>query len=348
MIPENLRDALGLALGMFPRPLGDVFLGPLLAMTVLAASSLGIFDLLADGPKTSEQIAGECGNHVIAISKLLRALYASGYLKWSDGRYGLTRMSERWLLSRSAKSIHFAVLHRAIDFRFMDFERYVRTGEARKFHQELNDEDWIQYHRGQASQAKLILQEVVSRIPVPKGASKMLDLGGGHGLYSLSLCERYPNLHSRVLDLAIPLQDESAMAHSAGSRVRFQKADILIEPLEAESADLILLANVTHHFDASTNRQLFRRAADALRPGGFLVVLDLMRGDSVTESQQIEALMDLYFGAASGAQLWTPTEIQTWQHEAGLQPRSPVALHLLPDCRIQSAQKPSGNSKQGA
>jgi SAM-dependent methyltransferase len=168
----------------------------------------------------------------------------------------------------------------------------------------------------------------------------MLDLGGGHGLYSLALCEHYPALHSRVLDLATPLQHETSIAYpGAASRVHFERVDILTAPLGADSADLILLANVSHHFDESTNRRLFDRIADALRPGGVFIVLDLMRADSVTESTQIEALLDLYFGAASGAQLWTIEEIQRWQQEAGLQPLSPATLRMLPDCKIQSAQK---------
>jgi SAM-dependent methyltransferase len=102
---------------------------------------------------------------------------------------------------------------------------------------------------------------------------------------------------------------------------------------------LVLLANVIHHFDESANRRLFHRVADTLRPGGIFVVLDLMRASSVEESSQIEALMDLYFGAASGAQLWTAMEIQSWHQEAGLEPLSPSALRLLPDCKIQSARK---------
>ena len=80
MIPETVAEWIGLKLGFIPRPLGDVFLGPLLARTVLAASSLGVFDLLAHGPRTVEQLSAECGNHTTATSKLLRALYASGYL----------------------------------------------------------------------------------------------------------------------------------------------------------------------------------------------------------------------------------------------------------------------------
>jgi SAM-dependent methyltransferase len=339
--PGNLRERIALALDLIPRPLGDVLLGPLLAKAVIAASSLGVFNALADRPRTVEEVGAQCGSDVEATGKLLRALYASGYLKWRDGLYGLTRMSQRWLLTGSAKSMHFAVLHRAIDLRFMDFDRYVRTGESRDFHKELTQEDWVCYHSGQASQARLIVEEVSNRSPIPAGASEMLDLGGGHGLYSLAFCQRHPGLHSRVLDLATPLQRcTTTFLPGIHKRVQFEVADIRTASLGTNSADVALIANVIHHFDESINLCLLNRVAGALRPGGIVIVLDLVRPNSVCMSSQIEALLDLYFGAASGAQLWTVDEIRHWQERSGLQPLSPISLRLLPDCTIQTARKP--------
>jgi hypothetical protein len=100
------------------------------------------------------------------------------------------------------------MLHRELDMRFMDFERYVRTGQGQDFHCEMKADDWYVYHQGQADQARLIARELVNNLRLPAGATQMLDLGGGHGLYSLTLCTRYPNLRARVLDLAIPLKGE--------------------------------------------------------------------------------------------------------------------------------------------
>jgi SAM-dependent methyltransferase len=122
---------------------------------------------------------------------------------------------------------------------------------------------------------------------------------------------------------------------------------MLTAPLDADSADLVLLANVIHHSNEYANRLLFHRVAGVLRPGGLLVALDVMRARSVSESNQIEALMDLYFGGASGGHLWTVTEIQSWQQKAGLRSFLPVALRLLPDWKIQSARKPMDHLKAG-
>jgi ubiquinone/menaquinone biosynthesis C-methylase UbiE len=233
------------------------------------------------------------------------------------------------------------MLHRDLDLRFMDFERYVRTGKGQDFHRELKAEDWHIYHQGQADQARLIARELVNSLSVPGGATQMLDLGGGHGVYSLALCTRYPGLRSRVLDLAIPMNTCSeATKYPVWNRVQFEVADVRSTPLPASSAHLVLIANLMHHFDEKTNRALFKRVAEALTSGGILVALDLARRPPETAGGQIGSLMDLYFGAASGSQLWTLNQTRAWQKAAGLRPERPVSLRLLPDVWIQIARKP--------
>ena len=340
MKPENLRERVALAFDLVPRPLGESMLGPLLAKTLIAACALGVFDALGDSNKTIEEVADYCGSDLTATGKLLRALYASGYLKWRNGFYGLTRISERWLVSQSPKSIHSAVLHRVLDIRFMDFEQYVRTGEHGDFHRELSQEDWDCYQLGQASQSLLLAEEVARRAPIPAGASCMLVLGGGAGHYSFALCERYPKLRSRVLDLANPLTDCISFGFpEVHERVTFEVADIRNAQFGKDCAEAALIANVIHHFDERTNLTLFGRIADALRPGGILIVLDLTRPDYIGASRQVEALFDLYFGAASGAQLWSLAEIRRWQEVNGMLPLRAKSLRILPDCKIQAARK---------
>lgn len=203
-IPQSIKEALGMALGMVPTPLCDVMLGPLVANAVIAASSVHLFDALESGERTSAEVAAHCGTDRVATERLMRALYVSNYLKWNNGLYRLTRRARRWLLNSSKNSLHFAILHRSIDFRFFDFESYVRRGAARDFHQELNSKEWTGYHRGQAVQAKLLADELVRKVRLSPSATKMLDLGGGHGVYSLAFCTRIRAYDLESLILPLP------------------------------------------------------------------------------------------------------------------------------------------------
>jgi SAM-dependent methyltransferase len=334
-IPQNLREYIGLAFGMVPTPLIDTFVGLLLAKTVMAGTSLGIFDALEQGGLSADDISACCQADPTAIEKLLRALLACGYLRWNKNRYELARVSRRWLLSSARQSLRAAVAHRELDLRVMHFDEYVRHGKIQDFHGGLESRDWRIYHEGQASHASLIIDEVVAGTPLPKNATDLFDLGGGHGLFSLAFCSRHPGLRARVFDLAAPSDVTSWPHWDPHSRVEFQVADIRTAPLPTASTDGVVISNVLHYFDEATNRDLLARAARSLRHRGVVVVVDAVRSLSSARSEQVEALLDLYFGAASGAGLWTIEQIRSWMQDAGLELAPSIAMRLLPCCKMQ-------------
>ena len=340
-IPQSLSEAAALALGIVPTPLMDTLVGVLLARAVIAATAAGLFDALEQGPLPTSEVSLRCKTDTAATEKLLRALCGSGYLAWEKNHYRLTRVSRRWLLRAKPNSVRSAVIHRDLDLRFMRFEDYLRDGKAQNFHGTLSPEDWEIYHAGQADQAALISKEVVNRVALPAGARNLLDLGGGHGLHSFAFCEQYPHLCAQVLDLEVTYGTSASfrVSQSTRERVSFQAVDILDARLPEVFYDAVLMANVLHHFDMQTIRPVFKRIASSLRPGGVLIVLDAVRPSQIDQSDQLESLLDLYFGATSGAGLWTVEEIQALQAGAGLLPSAPRALRLLPCCKLQIAQR---------
>jgi SAM-dependent methyltransferase len=341
-LPQSFAESIALVTGMVPTPLMDTLVALLLAKTVMAATALGVFDALEMSPLTATQIAERCGSDPVATEKLLRALCACKYLKWEGARFELGPVSRRWMTRKWPDSLRSAVLLRNLDLRFMNFEEYVQRGTTRDlFHSALGPEDWCIYHDGQTSHAAQIVDEVIERTPLPPHATHLLDLGGGHGLYSVGFCERYRNLRARVIDLAITTGvPESKWASDASrSRVEFQVGDIRTIELPSDSVDVVLLANVVHHFDESTNRSLIQRAARALRSDGLVIVLDIVRPRSLKHIDQLQGLLDLYFGAASGAGLWTIEDIQDWNRSAGLVLLPPKTMRRMPCCKMQVARK---------
>ena len=340
-LPQNLRECVALACGMVPTPLMDTLVGLLLAKTIIAATTLGIFDALEKEALTAAEIAERCGSDAKATEKLVRALFACKYLKYEENRFSLAPVSRRWLPKRASRSLHSAILHRGLDLRFMNFEEYVRHGKSQEFHSALSQEEWRIYHQGQADHAAQMMDEVIERFSLPTNATDLLDLGGGHGLYSVALCRRYPNLRARVVDLATTIGELEAKraSDSAYGRVQFEVGDIRTVSLRPLSTDAVLLANVVHHFDYATNRSLIQRVAMALRPAGTVTVIDAFRPSSLQQTGQLEGLLDLYFGAASGVGLWTLEDIREWSRKAGLDTLPPRTLRRMPICRMQVARK---------
>lgn len=334
-IPESLAERLALGLNLVPRPLVETLPTLLAARSLMAAARFGLPQALAEGPLGAGEVAARCGTDPRATKVLLDTLVGLGYVR--EG-YELTGDGRRWLLP-----LNDSLLYRHLEWEWIGrLDEFVKTGRALDIHGDMIPEQWSLYQGGMADVARLGTPEQARRIPVPKGARDLLDVGGSHGLLSVALCRRHPNLRAVVLDLpeavehAAPILEREGM----GDRVAHRPGDVLKEDLGTGSWDVVLLSNLAHHFDDATNRELTRRIAAALRPGGVFAIVEIYRRErreSPTEGGQIGALLDLYFALTSQSGTWSFAEMAAWQREAGLRPRKPVRLRRSPGFGIQIA-----------
>lgn len=339
-IPENLAERLAIALDLVPRPLAETLPTLLLARSLMVSARFGLPQALAGGALGAEEVAARCHTHPRATRILLDTLVSLEYVKLSEGRYELTGDGRKWLLS-----LHDSLLYRYLEWDWIArLDDFVRSGEALDIHGEMTPEQWALYQRGMADVARLSIPEQAQRIPVSASARDLLDLGGSHGLLSAALCRKHSGLRAVVLDLpeavehAAPILDREGM----GDHVVHRPGNVLTDDFGTEAWDVVLLSNLAHHFDDATNRELARRIARALRPGGVYAIVEIFRRESPTESGQIGALFGLYFALTSQSGTWSFEEMADWQLDAGLRPRKPVRLRKSPGFGLQVGIKLSG------
>lgn len=343
-VPGSWLERVLLALGMVPTPLMDTMISLLLARSIMAGTKLGIFEALAPGPLTAEEVARRCATDAQGTERLLFALAGAHYLRFRGGKYALAPIARKWLLKDKPRSMHDAVLHRYLDAMMMEHaEEFVRTGTPKNFHEPgvMSPELWDIYQRGQRAGAVYSAPEVARRVPAPPNPQTMLDVGGAHGYFSVELCRRHPALHSTILDLPDAVaQSEPLLAREGlGERVRYRTGNALTEDFGEAQYDLVFIANLVHHFDAATNRALMQRVARALRPGGTVVILEIIRSPTPRQAGQIGALLDFYFGLTSAAGTWSFPEMASWQREAGLTILKSIRLRFSPGYGMQAARK---------
>ncbi|WP_431931827.1 class I SAM-dependent methyltransferase [Micromonospora sp. RP3T] len=107
---------------------------------------------------------------------------------------------------------------------------------------------------------------------------EVLDLGAGTGLLSLLLSAAVPGVRLTLVDGA-PAMLAVATGHLTARGVphRTVHAD-LADPLPAGRYDAVVSALAIHHLDDGGKRALYRRAADALGPGGVFVNAEQVAG----------------------------------------------------------------------
>jgi len=115
---------------------------------------------------------------------------------------------------------------------------------------------------------------------------KILDLGCGQGRHSIELARR--GYEVTGVDLSQYLLDVAAeRARSAGVAVRWLQGDMRKPPVKIGDFDLALslFTSFGYFDDESDNEAVLRASAQALRPGGRLV-LEILHGDHVRRDFQ--------------------------------------------------------------
>jgi 2-polyprenyl-3-methyl-5-hydroxy-6-metoxy-1,4-benzoquinol methylase len=343
-VADNFLERLALLSGMLRPGTFECWFGIMLARTIMAATKLDVFENLAAGPLTVEEVAKRCGTNPRATEKLLNALVGVGCIQVRGGRYALRRSARSWVLADGKNSFRDQNLMRYQEWRWWEHcEEYARTGKPLRVHQTMTEEEWGVYQRGMRSGLEMPAQWVTRHVPLPRKARQMLDIGGGHGYLSVSICRRHTQLQATILDLpqAIKYAAPLLVQEDVGERVVHRAGNVLTEDLGIAGYDLVFMAAVVHHFDDGTNRELMRRIGRALKPGGIMAIWEPVRQNPAGEIRQVGGLMDLFFGFFSEAGTWSAAEVAVWFQEAGLEaprPRSPL---MMPDLALYVGRKPA-------
>ncbi len=343
-IPQSALEWLALKLEVAPRVLVDTHGSMLLARTLMAGAQLKLFDALSAKPLTAKETAAACGSATNPTALLLDALAACGYLRFRDGRFALTRRARPWLLSANPSSVRDKLILQVIEWRWLEtLEDFVRSGQPLEFHTMMKGDERDLYHRGMRALAGVAGREVARRIPVPRGARRMVDLGGSHGHFAAEICRRHPALVAEIIDLPEAVETAAPLlaAEGLGERLVHRAGDATRINLGVEQYDLVLMSNLAHHLDAEQNLDLAWRVARALRPGGAFVIQEPARAERPGRAGQIPALLGLYFAMQSraGVRTWTVNEMAGWQRSAGLLVRRAKPLRTAPGWVQQAAMR---------
>lgn len=348
-IGENLIERMIAKLNIAPDPLLETQIAFSMARSIMAGVKLGIYEAIGTGSRTPAEVAAVCDTDLEATTKLMNTLVGCRYLRHRGGRYQLAPKARKWLLRSSPVSIADKLLFQYDEWDIVaKYEDYVRTGQPLDMHATLTDAAaWNRYQKGMRDLASISADEVAKRLPVPSGATAMLDIGGSHGYYSVCVCRRHEHLKSTILDLpqavdkAAPILAREGM----GERVSHRAGDALADNLGKDAWDVVFVSQLVHHFTDAQNRGLLTRIAEALKPGGVCVLLDILRPSVPEGTGGIAAVLDLYFAATSRSGTWPLEAMQSWQGDAGLTLEKPIPLRTLPGAAMVVGRKPQASGK---
>jgi SAM-dependent methyltransferase len=299
----------------------------------MVAAEMGIFEALGKANQDAGSIARDCGTDARATRQLLDCLVGVGYAHWRDGRYSLPAPMRKWLLRSSPDSIVNKLAYELLEWDFVGKTGdFVRMGKPIAPHESFGPREWAVYQDAMRDVAANPAVELARRLPVPPGATRLLDIGGSHGLFSVELCKRHPALNATILELpgAVDRASEIAQREGLGDRVKFRVGDVLTDELGEATFDLVMANNLVHNFSPEQNSVLAKHVARALSPRGIYAIGDFLRPSHPGAGGGVAAVMDLFFALVHASGTWALQEIVSWQRDAGLEPMKAIRFRSLP------------------
>jgi len=301
---------------------------------LLTAVRLDVFSALDGKQKTLYEVADRLGVHRETLGLLLNALVAMQLLKKDGDFYGNSTVSATHLVRNSAQYVgHLLLLHDAEWDNWGKLEQTIRTG------QRLVDRHVFETDPDLGSNVLAVLHRIgqqsgpdLARRLQLSGPVRFLDLGGGAGTNAIAFCQAYPELTATVFDLPATLQLTERTVKEAGleSRITLRPGDFNKDGLGGPY-DVVLMSDILHYQNLSTNAVLVKKVWDHLAPGGRLVIKDRFLNETGTGPAWTTAFaVHILVNTERGGCYKTADAVQ-WMGEAGFQ----AVTELEPSAVVQ-------------
>jgi hypothetical protein len=321
--------------------IGFGFMG---SKTLLSATELGLFTILANGPLDGESLRLKLGLHPRSASDFFDALLSLGVLDRRDGKYFNTPETD-FYLDRNKPSYAGGILEmcsvRLYSY-WGSFTEALRTGVqqnesktgAKDFFGELYKtpeklEGFLKGMTGLSLPAAKAIAEKFSWADFGSFA----DVGAAQGAVPVELAVAHPHLKGIGYDLPVvkPIFEKYIQSRGVADRVRFKEGDFFKDAMP--KADVLIMGHILHDWNLEQKKTLIRKVYEALPSGGAFIVYEALIDDDRRENA-MGLLMSLNMLIETpGGFDYTGADCQGWMREAGF--RETHVEHLVgPDSMV--------------
>lgn len=323
-------------------------------LLTVAAIEFDVFSRLAEGDKSFDELRAEIGLDVRPANVLFTSLRAMGLLQQTaDTTLALTAIAGEHLVPGESFDVTGYIGLAAESPGVREMAERLRTnrpatnrkedeGAAYIFREGLEsamdrEESARRLTLALAGRAKNVAPYLAGKVDLGN-AQKVLDVGGGSGIYSIALLQRNPHLRAIVWDRpeVLKVAQEMAATYGVADRIELQAGDMFADTVPT-GCDAVLLSNILHDWDVPECRPLLKRCADALPAGGRLLIHDVFLNDDLGGPLPVALYSAALFTITEG-RAYSAGEYRAWLREAGLSPGDRVVPTLV-HCGVLEARK---------
>ncbi|MFD7646092.1 methyltransferase [Streptomyces albidoflavus] len=300
------------------------------AQAIHTAAKLGVADVLAEGPRTAEEIAAEVGAHSDGVYRLLRALTTRSIFAELPGRrFALTPMADA-LRSGAPNSVRALVLmagHPITQETWGQLTHSVVTGEPafwklrgmRVFEYLARDEEYAGlFNQAMTFSSNIEIPTVLEAYDFSRFGT-IVDVGGGQGRLLAAILQATPEAHGILLDIESVTAGAQQLLADAGVADRCTvRSGSFFDDVPA-GADAYVLKHVLHDWPKDKAVEILRSVRAAVPDGGELLLVALVLPDD--DSPHLGKVVDLDLLLEFGGRHRTAEEYRELLAEAGFELR---------------------------
>ncbi|MBI3769149.1 MAG: methyltransferase [Deltaproteobacteria bacterium] len=309
------------------RPIWDIVFGIWGYPAVLVAHRLKLFALLAERPRTLDEVCAAKGLQRRPAETLLAVTTSLGLARLENGRYSLTPLAEDYLIGTGPAYFGGFFDGMMAVYDIYSVESLCKAVETNAPQGVFGgSDDPFQASRDRAEFAASFTRWMHSISIGPALAwpevvdlsthRVMLDVGGGSGAHAIGALSRWPELRAVVLDIepVCRVATEFAARYELEARIRTRAADFFRDAFP--DADLHFYSMIFHDWPPEKCHQLARKSFASLPSGGRVVVHEMLFNDDRTGPFGVAAFNVAMLLAMPGQQ-YSGREIGAMLRDAG-------------------------------
>ncbi len=243
----------------------------------------GVFDVLDEGSKTVAQVAAVTGASERGLRILMNALVGFEFLsKDAEQRYALTPESATFLVSSKPGFQGGIIKHCTEQLipMWLQLNRIVATGApAQKVNAEESPDFFESFVADIFPNSYPAAQVAAGALGIENSTDpvKVLDIGTGSGVWGIAMAQKSPKVTVTAVDWPNVFNVTRKMTQRFGVADRFRYV-----PGDFADADfgsgynVATIGQILHSAGAEESRHLLRKVADALAPGGTVVIAEFL------------------------------------------------------------------------
>lgn len=264
-----------------------LIVGYRISQALSVAARLGIADLLADGPRSAEDLAAATDTHSLALYRLLRVLASEGvFTEKGDGRFALTPLAES-LRANAPGSLHTRAIFDGAEGNWHawgNLLKSIKNGEPAMQH--TFGKDLFGYLKEHPYERK-IFNEVMAAQTLAgaravleaydfAGVDTLVDVGGGIGALLAAVLDVYPSMRGVLYDQSHVVVDARPRLAAAGVADRCETVGGDFFESVPMGGNAYMLKHILHDWDDDDCQRILENCRRAIAKDGRLLVIEVL------------------------------------------------------------------------